>query len=324
MDTQKMHPILIDELLSKPKVLVDLYVQLSDAKYVMIAKAGTSTSPEHLRKFKGKGVVYLYVKPDDFLALVKQSISVAGMTVGNKAVSNLSKLNVIEEALGSVYREMATIGVNEQVLMHAKLVTEATMTVVAGSPQLSDLIEKFGNLGNTRPRHAMMVSMVAAMLGQGHEWIKTATLEKLALGGLLHDIGKMKLPPDMAKMEPQRMSHDEKVIYKSHPELGRQLLAGVKGLPDDVLLIIFEHHEYSDGSGFPRGLKDFQISPLARVAALANGFADIVTTGGKVLNERSARKAVEEIEFQKSMLYNKDAVRALKRLVDGDPMKKAG
>lgn len=323
MDKPKMRPVPVDELIAKPKALVDLYIQLSDAKYVLIAKAGTNTSPEHLKKFKAKGVAYMYVRPEDFLSLVKQSISVAGMTVGNKAINNLSKLNVIEEALGSVYREMAVIGVNEQVLGHAKLVTEATMSVIAGNPGLSVLVEKFQNLTSVQSKHSMMVSMVAAMLGQGHEWIKAATLEKLALGGLLHDIGKMKLPPDITGKDAARLAHDERVIYKSHPELGRQLLSGTKGLPDDVLLMVYEHHEHSDGSGFPRGLKDFQISPLARVVALANGFTDIVLAEGKTITERSARKAVDEIEFQKTMLYNKDATRALRRLIDGEPLKKA-
>lgn len=317
-----MHPVPLDELIAKPKVLVDLYVQLSDSKYILIAKAGTNTSPEQLKKFKAKGVSYMYVKPEDFLSLVKQSISVAGMTVGNRAISNLSKLSVIEDALGSVYHEMAAIGVNEQVLGHARLVTEATMTVIAGQPQLSVLVEKFQVLTNEQSKHSMMVSMVSAMLGQEQAWIKSSTLEKLALGGLLHDIGKLKLPPDIATKNPMRLAHDERVIYKSHPELGRQLLAGTKGLPDDVLLMVYEHHEHSDGSGFPRGLKDFQISPLARVVALANGFTDLVFSEGKTITERSARKAADEIEFQKSMIYNKDAVRALRRLVSGDPLKK--
>ncbi len=320
-----MHPIPIDELILNPKNFVDIFVQLSDAKFVLVAKAGTSTAVDQLEKFKGKGVMYLYVKPEDYQSIVSQSVTMAGLAVGSKAVSNLSKLSVIEEALGSVFREVRDIGVNDQVVLHAKLVVEAAMTVLAGNPGLSLLVERFSTLTNTQAKHSMLVSMVSAMLGQGHSWVKQSTLEKLALGGMLHDIGMFKLPPELALKDPSRMTHDETVLYKAHPEIGRQMLASVKGMPDDVLLCVYEHHEYSDGSGFPRGVKDFMISPLARVVSLANGFVNIVLGSGKALTTSSARKAVNEIETGKAILYNKDSVRALKRLIEGDPaFKKVG
>ncbi len=325
MEKSKMHPVPIDELILNPKNFVDIFVQLSDAKFVLVAKAGTNTAVDQLEKFKGKGVMYLYVKPEDYHTVVNQSVTMAGLAVGSKAVSNLSKLSVIEEALGSVFREVRDIGVHDQVVLHAKLVVEAAMTVLAGNPGLSLLVERFSTLTNSQAKHSMLVSMVAAMLGQGHSWVKQSTLEKLALGGMLHDIGMFKLPPELATKDPSRMTHDETVLFKGHPEIGRQMLASVKGMPDDVLLCVYEHHEYSDGSGFPRGVKDFMISPLARVVSVANGFVHLVLDSGKTLTTSTARKAIEEIETGKAILYNKDSVRALKRLIEGDhTFKKVG
>lgn len=319
-----MYPVSIDELIKKPTVQVNLFVKLSDDKFVMVARAGTNTSVEHLHKFKEKGLVYLYAKANDFRTLVKQSISVAGMTVGSDAIDNISKLHVIENAAKSVYEEIHSIGVDYSVITHARLVAEASLTVVAGSPSLADLVMKFAQMKDGFTRHAMMVSMVSTMIGQSHDWVKQSTMEKLALGGLLHDIGKIKLPQDLMQKEEDRMSHDEKVIYRSHPEVGRQMLATVKDLPDDVLLIVYEHHEQADGSGYPRGLKDFQTSPLARVVSLANAFCDLAVKKDDPLTIHTARRALEHIEVSRSYLYNKDALRALRRLVDGENLKKAG
>ena len=319
-----MYPVSIDELIQKPMVQVNLYVKLSDEKYVMVARAGANTSVDHLIKFKEKGLVYLYAKSNDFKSLVKQSISVAGMTIGSSAVDNLAKFAVIENAARSVYEEIYSIGVDYTVVSHARLVAEASLTVVAGAPGLSELILKFASMKNGFTRHSLMVSMVSTMLGQGHDWVKQSTMEKLALGGMLHDIGKVKLPPDLLEKEVDRMSHDERVIYKSHPELGRQLLATVKDLPDDVLLMVYEHHELADGTGFPRGLKDFQTSPLARVVALANAFCDLAVQKDDPLTIHTARRALEHIESTRAHLFNRDALRALRRLVDGEAMKKVG
>jgi putative nucleotidyltransferase with HDIG domain len=319
----QMYPVLIDELMAKPMVQVNLYVKLSDDKFVLIARAGANTSTDHLLKFKEKGLTYLYAKTDEFRTLVKHNISVAGMTVGIDAIDNLSKLSVIENATQSVFQEVQGIGIDSGVISHARLVAEASLTVIAGAPKLSELVMKFSGMENGFTRHALMVSMVSTMLGQGHDWVKQSTLEKLALGGLLHDIGKVKLPPDLLHKDAERMPHDERVIYRSHPELGRQLLSQVKDLPDDVLLMVYEHHELADGSGYPRGLKDFQISPLARVVTLANSFCELAVRKDDPLTIFTARRALDEIE-QKTYLYNRDAIRALRRLVNGETLKKAG
>lgn len=318
-----MYPVGIDELMKQPTVSVNLYVRLSETKFVLVARAGANTPSDHLQKFKDKGVSYLYARVNDFQTLVMHSISVAGMTVGSKAVDNFSKLTVIEKALSSVNEEISRIGVDQQVLGHARLVVEASLTLVAGTTTLAALIQNYDSIKDGMSRHAMMVSMVATMLGQGHEWVKPATLEKLALGGMLHDIGKAKMPIELIDKSEDKMSHDEVIIYRSHPELGRQMLTGVRDIPDDVVLMVYEHHEHADGTGYPRALRDVSISPLSRVIALANAYVEAIERKGGKLTAQTARQALDDIEFKRSNQFNKDAMRVLRRLVDGEFIKKA-
>jgi HD-GYP domain-containing protein (c-di-GMP phosphodiesterase class II) len=112
-------------------------------------------------------------------------------------------------------------------------------------------------------------------------------------------------------------SSDDRIIYQSHAEIGAQMLRQLKTVPDDIALIVLEHHELSDGTGFPRGLKDFQISPLARVVSLANAFSEIVMEETGTLGPQTAHRALEMLEFKKAQQFNKDAMRALRRLVKG-------
>lgn len=82
-------------------------------------------------------------------------------------------------------------------------------------------------------------------------------------GALLHDIGKMGVP-DSILLKPDDLTEDEQAIMRRHPEYAYQLLAPIVYLRK-ALDIPYCHHEYWDGSGYPRGLKGEQIPLAARI-----------------------------------------------------------
>jgi HD-GYP domain-containing protein (c-di-GMP phosphodiesterase class II) len=103
------------------------------------------------------------------------------------------------------------------------------------------------------------------------------------LGGLLHDLGKIKIPTQILN-KPEGLSKEEYEMMKAHPDYGLGLL--LNGLPDvheDIDLkiiarVIHEHHENFDGSGYPRRLKGKEeIHLFARVCTIAD-FFDAITT----------------------------------------------
>lgn len=325
LDNQ-MQAIPIDEVLSKSQVLVDYYLRLSANKFILVAKAGGNTPVETLNKYKAKSVDRVYVRLEDYQRLIQILIRSAGIAAGAKNIKDDTRIAMIEGAMAAVYQEMETMGINEVVFSHAKLVNHTALMFIESNPPFAELLAKLGGLKKNGIKHSMMVSLVATMIGAGHDWVKQATLEKLALGGYLHDIGKTKLPTEIVDKPLDRMSRDEKIIYQSHAEIGRQLVASVKSVPDDVALIVYEHHELSDGSGFPRGLKDFQISPLARVVTLANEFSELVSglQENGVRGPQVANEAFERIEYHRLNQFNKDAIRALRRLLKGEVLQVAG
>lgn len=316
LDDNQVQPIPIGEFISRPQVLVDTFLRLSSNKFILVAKAGQNTPFANLEKYKEKNIVALYVRIEDYRRLLMTTIHNASEILAGRKASNESRFNIIQDAMEAVYREASDLGFNDQVFQHARLVNHATMTYIKENPALGELIEKFGMLSRDGMAHSMMVSLVSVMLGQKHEWVKPATLEKLGLGGFLHDIGKTKLPPAVFEKSYETMSKDDRVIFHSHCETGRQLLAQAKTVPDDVLLIVYEHHERADGSGFPKGLKDFQISPLARVVALANAFVDRIADEGKPLNQNAAQRVFEEFSMHRGSQFNRDAMRALAKCLD--------
>lgn len=115
--------------------------------------------------------------------------------------------------------------------------------------------------------HSLNVALISNILGR---WLKLSKedLDILTLGGLLHDIGKLLIPPKIL-LKNSTLTDSEYSIIKTHPIRGYQLMSK-KGLNKHVLNAILMHHERCDGSGYPSGLKDSRIDPFAKIIAIAD------------------------------------------------------
>ncbi|MES2854510.1 MAG: HD domain-containing phosphohydrolase [Bdellovibrionota bacterium] len=316
VEDSQVQPIPIEEFQSRPQVLVDIFLRLSPNKFILIAKGGQNTPFDALEKYKSKAIEVLYIRMSDYHKLLLTTIQNASVILGDDKLSAASRFNVIHGALEAVYKEVQDVGFDDQVFSHAKLVNHATLTFVKDSPGIMSIIEKFANLKGDEMGHALMVSMISVMIGIKHEWEKPATLEKLGLGGFLHDIGKTKLPGEVLKKRFDLMNRDEKTIYVSHVEVGVQTLAQAKSMPEDVLLIVAQHHERVDGSGFPKGMKEFQISPLAKVVSLANAFVDRLLEEKYPHSPQSALRVFQDLQMHCAGQYNRDAMKALSKCLE--------
>ena len=93
-------------------------------------------------------------------------------------------------------------------------------------------------------------------------------LTVLARAAFLHDIGKMAIP-DKILHKPGPLDDAEKVIMRTHCEIGYNMLTRIPFLRD-AADIVLAHHEFFDGTGYPRGLRGEQIPLGARIISIAN------------------------------------------------------
>lgn len=97
----------------------------------------------------------------------------------------------------------------------------------------------------------------------------------IRVAGLLHDIGKIGFKDSILAKFPQEMNERETMYYQTHCELGRDLLKKFSEF-SIVAELVYQHHEYIDGSGFPQHLKGKQIHPGAQIISIANTFHNLV------------------------------------------------
>lgn len=117
-------------------------------------------------------------------------------------------------------------------------------------------------------------------------------LEALNLAAIVHDIGKIEVPVEILT-KPARLSRAEFALIKHHPEVGYQLLSRID-FPWPIADIIRQHHEYLDGSGYPRGLKGDEILTEARILTVAD-IVDSISSDRPYRPALGVEAAIEEI-----------------------------
>lgn len=108
-------------------------------------------------------------------------------------------------------------------------------------------------------------------------------IHRVRLSGLLHDIGKITIP-SVILTKATRLTNEEFELIKTHPEIGARIVSEIRLLSDESSALS-EHHERLDGSGYPKGLGDGEISLTAQIISVADVF-DAMTS------DRTYRKAL--------------------------------
>jgi len=162
--------------------------------------------------------------------------------------------------------------------------------------------------------HSLNVSLLCTLMGNWLE-LNQSQIRTLSYCGLLHDIGKSKIPPEILN-KPGPLNAKEYEIMKKHSILGYNILKDNIAISKDIMLAVLMHHEREDGSGYPFGLKGDQIPLYAKITAIADIFDAM--TSDRVYKKRETCFYVFEM-FESDYLTKCDTsilLTFLKRIAD--------
>lgn len=141
--------------------------------------------------------------------------------------------------------------------------------------------------------HARGTAALADMLSR-RIGIDDAERRSVHFGALLHDIGKLRLPPELLKTE-KPLSDEQRALLRQHPVFGLEMLKPIFML-QDILPIVHAHHERWDGAGYPLGLKGDAIPLGARVVAIAEAFDAMTHRSTPHGEKRSPEQGLAELQ----------------------------
>ncbi|NAW69883.1 DUF3391 domain-containing protein [Vibrio sp. V27_P1S3P104] len=121
--------------------------------------------------------------------------------------------------------------------------------------------------------HSLNVSVLAMMIAKARGFTEQQ-IKEVAFASLFHDIGKMRVPSAIVrKVTP--LTEPENNYLKLHTRYGIDLVSDIDGFPESAKIVIEQHHELNDGSGYPLGLKEQEIDEITQVVSVANAFDNL-------------------------------------------------
>ncbi len=158
--------------------------------------------------------------------------------------------------------------------------------------------------------HQRRVAKLAVAIAEGMG-LSPDDIKGIRLATLIHDIGKIKVPAEILS-KPGRLTDTEFKLIMTHPQTGYEILKDID-FPWPVAMMILQHHERLDGSGYPQGLTGGEILPGSNII----GVADVVEAMSSHRPYRAALGtdgALEEISSKRGKIYQPEVVDICLRL----------
>lgn len=160
--------------------------------------------------------------------------------------------------------------------------------------------------------HSDRVAEFSVLIGK-YLGLSEKDLKILRIGGLFHDIGKIGVP-DSVLLKNGSLTDNEYSEIKNHPSIGKQILSNAT-IFQDMIPIVYYHHEKYDGTGYPSGLKGNDIPFFARITAVADTF-DAMSTKRSYRNALPLSVVRNEIEKCSGTQFDPDIAKVFLEILD--------
>jgi putative nucleotidyltransferase with HDIG domain len=302
-----------DEFISGSTVPCDVFVHLKEDHYILLARAGSKAVFNEMHLAERKDVTAYHVRRVDYAACVQQNLEVAGIILNNPNATESVKTDILARTCDTVFKEIAVLGFKAEAMKHSQMVISNIQKLIADKKDLTAVIELMGQVSSELVRHSMAVSAISLLIADGLGWRFPPTLQRLALGALLHDIGMKELPDVLIHKARHLMTREEVSLYETHISRSVDILKSMPTVPSEIVAIAYEHHENAIGEGYPRKIREFNMNPLSKVVGLADFFAELTVRNVNNPNSRTPEEALVFIESTLGQPFSKMAFQGLQR-----------
>lgn len=268
--------IRISVLRGDQKIGFDAFVQIGE-KHILYCRKGDSFEGERLKRLKAKKLKKLFIREEDeqaYREYMAKNIEQAYDKSSSVSLDNRAEIvqGLQQSAAEAVFEDPSDQAAYEA----AKEGSQKFIDFLAAEDKAVKAMLSLENADQSLSHHGVTVAALAVEIAKATGYPDPKNFPLMALGGLLHDIGHYISGQNVSRSL-KEFSAEEMTVYKTHPAEGAKKIKDLKHMDLHVTQIIMQHEECVDGSGFPDGLLENKLNPLAIFIQSANVFDRLVT-----------------------------------------------
>jgi HD-GYP domain-containing protein (c-di-GMP phosphodiesterase class II) len=266
-----------------------LYLQSSSGpEFRLYRDAGAELKASDLARLVDAGITTVYLDGGDYGRFQEELRSSLDAIVADERVPVSQRFSVVNEVVRGVLRESFRRGNIDHTVKETSALSEHVVDLVCRDDDILSELNSVLHFDYSTFTHSANVAYYTLILASALGITDRAVLRKIGIGALLHDIGKLGIPEKIL-LKPGRLAPEEWNVLRSHPAKGLMALREQEQLEFGQLMMVYQHHERVDGTGYPVRLVGDEIHEWARICAVADVYEALTSN-------RPYRQALSAVE----------------------------
>jgi len=271
-------PVHVNCVYKISKLNCDLYIKLSEKKFLKFFLADTELTAPDLARIQEKKADFLYVKSSDLDSFIQSMDSFLNEN-NEKYEKNELEIEFVDKAEDLlVAHEMFALlvnklGINDRSLKYVNRAMNIFYSSLDDSPELQEICLNLVKKKDFVSEHSLVLAYLSNAILSCTDYYNDNNSIKLTLASMVHDLGLSDinyLKLEQGLVDREEFSKKDLKKFENHVTAPLASLRKIEGCPADIDSIIINHHERYDGTGFPRGLENTYIPFLATLFIIAH------------------------------------------------------
>ncbi len=296
-------------LIENTKIDFDLFLR-SDvnghSKYILFCRGNEQFSHDRKGELLNRNTQRLYISTKDTDKYLRYQEKNLKRIIEDSSKSSLEKSGVLYQVAEIIIQDLLNDPKSGQNIERAsEWVNNTVKHIIQDENTFSSLFEVISHDYHLYT-HSINVSVIGLLFGK-YLSLMPHELDCLGIGLLLHDIGKVRIPPHVINKR-GNLTNEEFNTIKKHPKAGLELLEHRGNIDGLSLKVVIQHHENHDGTGYPYGIGGSDIHLFGSISRIIDAYG-VMTSNRVYTDAKTPYTALAEMKDEMTSCFNKELLK---------------